>query len=51
MQRPDPNKMFRFPSLALSLVMVGRSGGQKKKKKERMNTWRGLGSRECRDAK
>ena len=32
MQRPDPNKMFRFPSLALSLVMVGRSGGQKKKK-------------------
>ena len=32
MQRPDPNKMFRFPSLALSLVMVGRSGGQKKKR-------------------
>ena len=35
MQRPDPNKMFRFPSLALSLVMVGRSGGQKKKKKKK----------------
>ena len=33
--------MFRFPSPCLFLWWVGRSG----KKKKRMNTWRGLGSR------
>ena len=44
-----PNKMFRFPSPRLLWWRVGRSG--KKKKEKRMNTWRGLGSRECRDAK
>ncbi len=37
-----PNKMFSFP-IAPSLVMVGRSIGQIKK---RMKTWRVLGSRE-----
>ena len=35
-------------SIAPSLVMVGRSVEQKKK---RMNTWRGLGSRQGRAAK
>ena len=38
-----------FP-IAPSLVMVGWSVGQKKKEK-RLNTWRGLGSREGRAAK
>ena len=38
-----------FP-IAPSLVMVGWSVGQKKKEK-RMNTWRGLGSREGRATK
>ena len=36
-----PNKMFRFPSPRLLWWWVGRSG-----KKQRMNTWRGLGSKE-----
>ena len=40
-------KMFRFPSPRLLWWWVGRS----KKKKKRMNTWRGLGSRQGRAAK
>ena len=43
--------MFRFLSPRLLWRWVGRSVGQKKRKKKKMNTWRGLGSREGRTAK
>ena len=32
MQRPDPNKMFRFPSPCLLWWWVGRAGKKKKKR-------------------